>query len=218
MRLINKLSAVLLFITLALPIYVYPAQDQFLLQGVINADDINVRADSTVNSKIICKVNKGLTVTVVQESYGWYKIRLPKIAPSFIKKNLVILIGEGAARVLKDNINIRLSPNESACILGKVNKNEVVNILGDRLEWYKIEPVDNSFGWINKIFIDKAQNPKESKTIDTVKTEGCIFTGIIKATGVHPAIPASLFITVRPLSTREAAITSISRKEAMPIT
>jgi uncharacterized protein YgiM (DUF1202 family) len=140
--------------------------------GEINADNINIRSDSTVSSEIICKVNKGEQVEVTRERYGWYKIRLPKYAPSFIKKNLVTAIEDKPAnsfdklrdsgtelnrnaKVIKNRVNIRLHPNESSPILGKVDRNEVITILEDKGEWFRIEPVNSSFGWINNKFISK---------------------------------------------------------------
>jgi uncharacterized protein YgiM (DUF1202 family) len=129
-----------------------------VFEGVINIHNANVRSDATVNSKIICKINKGDIVEVVRELYGWYKIRLPKTAPAFIKKNLVSLLNEKTARVLKNNVNIRLEPSESSWILGKASQNEVVHILKDLGEWYKIEPINNSFGWIHKKLVDEVTN------------------------------------------------------------
>ncbi len=133
-----------------------PKQKAVLFQGEISANNINIRSDSTVSSKIVCIVEKGVPVEVVRESYEWCKIRLPKTAPSFIKKNLVTLIDEKTAKVIKGNVNIRLEPYESSPILGRADKNEVINILQDRGEWYKIEPLNNSFGWVNKKFVNPA--------------------------------------------------------------
>jgi len=217
MLLTSKISAaILLFIIIIAPTYSYCAQNQYpessatvagvtanprnkplLMQGVINSDNINIRSDSRVNSKIICKVNKGQIVEVAQELYDWYRIRLPQTAPSFIKKNLVILISDGTAKVLRNNVNIRLGPSESSWILGKVDKNEVVNVLSDRGDWYRIEPVNNSFGWINKRFVDKytclnktadkkipVESKEENKIINAHKTDENIFEGIIKPYGM----------------------------------
>lgn len=39
--------------------------------------------------------------------------------------------------------------------MGRVNKNEIVNILEEKGDWYRIEPVNNSFGWINNKFVDR---------------------------------------------------------------
>ncbi|MFA6357249.1 MAG: SH3 domain-containing protein [Candidatus Omnitrophota bacterium] len=131
--------------------------------GQINADNVNVRADATVSSPIACVLPKGQMVDVVEEAYDWYKIRLPKEAPSYIKKDLVDCINTDSvnpekclgAKVVKDRINIRLGPSESSWIVGKVNKLTVVNILSTDGVWYKITPVYTSFCWVNKKFINK---------------------------------------------------------------
>jgi uncharacterized protein YgiM (DUF1202 family) len=140
-----------------------PKHKSVFFQGEINANNINIRSDSTINAKIICIANKGEPVKVIRESYEWYKIRLPKTAPSFIKKSLVGLIDEKTAKVIKDNVNIRLNANESSPILGKADKNEVINIIEERGEWYKIEPLANSFGWVHKKFVNLA--PQEARVI-----------------------------------------------------
>jgi uncharacterized protein YgiM (DUF1202 family) len=199
MRWANKISVVLfsIFILFALVALANSNDKSTVFQGVINADNINIRTDSTVNSKIICKINKGEPVEVVKELYGWYKIRLPKIAPSYIKKNLVTLLGEKTAQVLEDNVNIRLDASESSWILGRVNMNEVVNILEDKGGWYRIEPVNNSFGWIHKKFIDKVDVLKKIEDVQSIPDikkeerlisekptlENNILTGIIKPYG-----------------------------------
>ena len=133
-----------------------PEHKSGLFQGEINANNIRIRSDSTVSSAIICIANNGEPVEVVKELYGWYRVRLPKTAPSFIKKNLVTVIDEKTAKVIKDNVNIRLKANESSPIVGKADKNEVINTLEEKGEWYKIEPPNNSFGWVNKKFVNKA--------------------------------------------------------------
>ncbi|MDD5166417.1 MAG: SH3 domain-containing protein [Candidatus Omnitrophica bacterium] len=154
------------------------AQEKPPFIGKINSDNINIRADSTVSSEAICNVDKGQNLEVVSESYEWYKVKLPKNAPSFIKKSLVSVIENKAdntleansaaqirtAVVARDKVNIRLHPSESSPILGQANKNEVINILQDREAWFKIEPIDNSFGWINKKFVTKGTGTKQEIT------------------------------------------------------
>lgn len=169
-----------------------------LFQGQINADNINIRSDSTVSAKIICIAHKGEAVEVVRESYEWYKIRLPKTAPSFIKKNLVTLFDEKTGKVIKDNVNIRLEANESSVILGQAENKEVINIIEDRRGWYKIEPMNNSFGWVNKKFVDKVDNANKIEVVELTQEtkkenkiankkispdEGISFEGIIKPYG-----------------------------------
>jgi SH3-like domain-containing protein len=128
--------------------------------GQANADDVNVRVDATVSSKVACILEKGKLVEVASEAYDWYKIRLPREAPSYIKKEFVECIDRvpekcSNVKVIGNKVNIRLGPGESFWILGQVDKSTVVNIIQDEGDWYKIEPVHQSYGWVNKKFINK---------------------------------------------------------------
>ena len=142
------------------------AQGEFT--GRVKEDNINVRADSNTNSPAICKLSKGESVEVTLERYDWYKIRLPKQAPAFVKKSLLEPIDEKTAKAKGENINVRMQPNQTSAILGRLQQNEVVAIVRDRDEWLKIEPTANTFGWINKRFVDRqeavASGKEEEKT------------------------------------------------------
>jgi uncharacterized protein YgiM (DUF1202 family) len=130
----------------------------YLFQGEVKGNDINIRSDSTLSSEVICKVDKGEPLDVSSELYDWYKISLPQAAPSFIKKDFVTLSKDGKiAKVSADFVNIRLRPDISSPILGKVNKDEIVDILQDKGDWYRIKPVKNSFGWIHKSFVSESR-------------------------------------------------------------
>ena len=159
-----KISCILLMVCFSLP-GVVTADTSGAFTGQINASGINVRVDATVGAEVICTLAKGDLVEVIREAYGWYKIRLPKEAPSYIKKELLecnnVNPDFGAqsgkclsAKVIKDRVNIRLAPAESAWILGKVDKATVVNIISDQGGWYKIHPVYQSYGWVNKKFVN----------------------------------------------------------------
>jgi len=128
--------------------------------GTINADDINIRSDSSVSSEVVCKINKGQHVRVLAELYEWYKISIPDFVPLFIHKNMASPMGDKSARVTADNVNIRLRPDTKSAILGKVNKNDLVHLLSIEGEWYKIKPVNSSFAWINKKFISMPAEPE----------------------------------------------------------
>lgn len=125
---------------------------------------------------------------VVRQLYDWYKIRLPKTAPSFIKKDLVSLIDDKTGKVSKDNVNIRMGPDESSPILGRSGKNEVINIIGESAGWYKIEPLSNSFGWVHKKFVNKAGTIRrvEEASLPPAKApedDSLVIEGVIKPYG-----------------------------------
>ena len=158
--------------------------------GMVNEDNINVRADANTNSPVICKLPKGESVEVVLERYDWYKIRLPKPAAAFVKKSLFEPIDEKTAKAKAENINVRMLPNQASAILGRLEKNEVVAILKDKGEWLKIEPTANTFGWVYKKFVDRkepaAAGKKQEKAAAAEKTaqaEEIITEGLIQPYG-----------------------------------
>jgi uncharacterized protein YgiM (DUF1202 family) len=167
-----KIKSILVFSIIYFSLLPVVFADAFTaFPGQINANGINVRVDSTVGAEVICTLLKDELVEVVGEVYDWYKIRLPKKAPSYVKKDLLECSNISrnhlspdftsqsgtclSAQVIKDRVNVRLEPAESAWILGKVDKATVVNIIAEESGWYKIHPVYQSYGWVNKKFVNK---------------------------------------------------------------
>ena len=150
----NRIIGMLLFLVMQPFVFLYAQEStSFPFLGEIKADSINVRCDSTVSAAIICTLHKGEYVEVVSELYDWYKIMLPKTAPSFIRKDLVELVNEKTGRIARSGVNIRLQPGEASAIVGKARSGETLNILEFQKGWYKIEPVNKSAGWVNKKFL-----------------------------------------------------------------
>ncbi|MCM8780347.1 MAG: SH3 domain-containing protein [Candidatus Omnitrophica bacterium] len=114
MYLINKLFSIVMLVVYILSFNLCFATEDSVFKGRISADNINVRTDSTVNAESICRINRGEIVEVIMELYDWYKIKLPKNAPSFIRKDMVSLIDDKTAKVIKTKVNVRLHPSESS--------------------------------------------------------------------------------------------------------
>ncbi|MDD5594890.1 MAG: SH3 domain-containing protein [Candidatus Omnitrophica bacterium] len=149
-------------------------------QGRINAQGINIRCSSTINSEVISKANKGEQVSVVSQAYEWYKVQLPKNAAIFVNKDFLAPVNEKTtpaltspplngqpqpqlAKVIKDNVNIRLSASEKSSIIGKLSLNQAVTVLNITGGWAQILPVTNSYGWVNKKFVDRIPEPEKKK-------------------------------------------------------
>lgn len=184
------------------------AEDTAPFTGQINAEGINLRVDATTNSAVITTLAKGEQVEVVLEAHEWYKVRLPRKAFVYIKKGLAACIKSTeilnqaapqasrclSAKLLRDRVNVRLKPAESSPIVGIADKGEVVNVTSESRNWYKIEPIQNSFGWIYKKFVDKApvaekpvQKPQalEERISGSGNPEGlAVFSGKVMPYGV----------------------------------
>lgn len=178
-----------------------PAQESLPFNIEPVSDNINVRADSTANSVKVSSVNKDDLLEAVSELYGWYKIRLPKTAPAYVKKELAECISASPdtnacrnAKITKNRVNIRLAPEEGSRILGTLNKDEVISIVSEASGWYKIEPTSGSFGWVYKDLVRKTARkkqqgpqarltPDENPPIQLKEDKDITVKGIIKPSG-----------------------------------
>ncbi len=257
---ISALLAVIFIFLLSLSISAAWENTPFL--GEINTNNINVRSDATIGSKVVCTLNKGEQAEVVSEAYEWYKIHLPAHISVYLKGSLADCIKYGAphelesrglpsirqshelesrglpsirqshelksevpfvpaesrpasirglkaavlerrdkesiegnkevclsAKVLRDRVNVRVSPDESSAIVGIADKNEIVNVRGETGGWYKIEPIQNSFGWVNKKFVNKVEkavpvNKNEDKKESLNSNENIVLKGIVNPYGI----------------------------------
>lgn len=172
---LNKIILVVFFISVLYCGMSY-AEDSFPFAGEINSEGINMRSDATVASTEICHLQKKTRVEVIRESYGWYKVRLPQDVPCYINKDMADCIvtsqpGTGQAqinkecqtvRVIRDNVNLRLSPTQSSPILGRAEKGEILTVIKETGSWYKVSGAKNAFGWINKRFVTRILPKQES--------------------------------------------------------
>ena len=170
-KLLNKIPLAALLIC-AFYCGVSCVEETYPFTGEVNSNGINIRSDSTVTSKEICRVPKKTRLEVVSGLYGWYKVRLPEGAPCYIRKDMAKCTltnqNEGTAtqiskecqtaRVIKENVNIRLAPNQASFILGKAGNEELLTIIREEGEWYKIAPTKNTFGWINNKFVTRVES------------------------------------------------------------
>jgi uncharacterized protein YgiM (DUF1202 family) len=156
---------------------------QIPFKGRINTEAVNLRADSTISAEAICRLSKGEEVEVVLEANGWYKLRLPKQAPSFLKKGLADCLPQTnvlpnakdqacrTLKVTKENVNIRCRPSESAPIVGRAQINEVLLCRGEENGWLCIEPPKESFGWVHQKFINPVPAPAEPPARESRKKQ-----------------------------------------------
>lgn len=184
----RKNVSLILFLCVAQYFTLCFAFDTFL--GRISGNNINVRSDSNVTSQIICNVSKDENVEVFSEKYDWYKIKLPKAASAYVKNDLVESIDARTVKAVKDNINVRLAPSESSAVVGRIGKNEIIAVREEKEGWYKIEPPDNCFGWVNKKFVERVigvnkplRKHEEPLSLGKSEDSNIILEGIVQPYG-----------------------------------
>ncbi len=122
---------------------------EFPFNGIISANNVNIRVGASPNFEILCQLNKMDKVVVQGITYQWYKVKLPKQARCFISKDYVY---QGI--VYADNVNIRAGRGTNYNVLGQLNSGDLVTILEEYESWLRIEPPEDFIGWVHSDFVE----------------------------------------------------------------
>ena len=133
--------------------------------GFVKNNDSNVRAGDNINFEILCKLEKGDAVKIIDKRYSWFKIVLPKKAHLYIKNDFVDILQEGGGVVTANQVNLRAGPATKYSILGQVSEEEMLKVISEKDGWYEIEPPANTAGWIHSSQITFEPLPIETEKI-----------------------------------------------------
>jgi SH3-like domain-containing protein len=154
MRLCIFIFSVVLFIS-QLQLEELSAQDynqnKFVpVYATVLKDKVNIRAGQGVNFEILGQLNKNKQVIVMDQQFGWYKIKLPKQALCFVYQDY---IDRKRSSVKVDRLRVRAGAGLNFNVLGTLKKGETVVILEERGDWLRIVPPPNCPGWIKDEYL-----------------------------------------------------------------
>ena len=145
-------------------------QQKFPFTGRVKVDNADIRSGADQNFEILAKLNLGDTVSVLEEGWGWYKVKLPGFAYCYVAKDFIETNGTtGVSKA--GRLNLRARPDRESSLIGQIQKNDAVTIInGDAEGWYQIKPPENSSGWIRADLVEyyvvppvKPEEPKKQK-------------------------------------------------------
>lgn len=128
-------------------------QEQFPFLGQITSDRVNLRAGPNVNFERLAQFNQGEEIVVVDKTYRWFKIKLPAKAACFIKADFVRVRAEDIGVVTGNRVRLRAGAGENFSVLGRLDKGTVVRVGQQINGWYRIEPIEGSYGYVSEEFV-----------------------------------------------------------------
>jgi SH3-like domain-containing protein len=137
----------------------FAGTETFPFLAEVKSDKVNIRAGQSPNFEPLGLLKRGDTIIVVAKEYSWYKVRLPKTAKSFISEKYVKLLSDQEGEITGSRVNVRAAANVNNTALAQLSAGSKVKIVQKKEDWYQIEPVEDSFGWV-------AQELLEFKTND----------------------------------------------------
>lgn len=141
----------------------------------ITGDNVYYRSGPGTNFYECGRLSKGDKVKVVSKQFSWYRIVPPAKSFAWISMQYVdvdpanpefgILTGD-RVRVYAGSDRVR--PHYSTSLLGKLNKDERVKLLGQQLDdYYKIAPPPSAYLWVSTYFTKPL--PPEKKVVQAEK-------------------------------------------------
>ncbi|MCC6758741.1 MAG: SH3 domain-containing protein [Candidatus Omnitrophica bacterium] len=135
--------------------HIADAQEAFPFVAKVKAKSANVRAGQNANFESLGQVQEGAEVVVVGASFDWRKIKLPADAKAYVNAGFVKDLGDGVGEVTGNRLNIRAGALVNAAIIGQLKKGDLIRLVEKKNDWYRIEPPDQSFGWVLNEFLEK---------------------------------------------------------------
>ncbi len=127
-------------------------QTTFPFLGEITGKNVNVRAGGSANFERIAQLQEGDKIVVVDQTYSWYKVKLPAGSDCYMSADYVRLLTSDIGSVIGHRVNIRAGNGINYSVIGQLTKGTKVRIQAVKDGWYKIEPIEGIYGWVSTDF------------------------------------------------------------------
>ncbi|MGQ3543492.1 cell wall-binding protein EntD [Bacillus cereus] len=129
-------------------------------ETIVTTDVLNVRENPNVESKLVGKVFSGNTLDVINTENGWTKIKLNGkeafVSADFTKSTYYVTAGV---------LNVRAGANTDSEILGKLNKNDVIETTNQvQNEWLQFD-YNGKVGYVHVPFLTGTAPVIEKKEV-----------------------------------------------------
>lgn len=119
----------------------------------VSGNSVRMRLQADIESQIIQEAQKGELITVIGQHGDFYAVAPPTEIKAYVFRSFILdNIVEG------NRVNVRLSPDLNAHIIGHLNAGDKIlgTLCPENNKWYKIDPPENTRFYIAKEFLEYA--------------------------------------------------------------
>jgi len=130
---------------------------RFQVAGVVNANAVFVRSGPSENDYATMKLDKGAQVIAVGEKFNWLKILPPEGSFCYVAKAYVNRAGNGSVGQVTNTLNVRIGSSLNPLktkVATRLEPNQMVQIIGEQDEYFKIKPPPGVYLYVAKQFVD----------------------------------------------------------------
>ncbi|WP_455539215.1 SH3 domain-containing protein [Terrisporobacter sp.] len=130
---------------------------------------LNMRSRNSTDSKVLLKLNKDDTVTILQKmSNGWYKVKIGD-KTGYVDQRYVTIVSENAKKVgtTKENLRMRSTNSTKGKVITTLKKGTKVEVLKKMSNgWYKVKHSGKT-GYVSGVYLT-VKDETVSKTDTTI--------------------------------------------------
>jgi uncharacterized protein YgiM (DUF1202 family) len=130
--------------------------------ALVVASNVNVRGQAAFNGEVITRLNKGDTVTVLEEvtlekpkadePVKWAKIAFPTNAHVWVHASFIDPTNK---TVLPNKLNLRAGPGENFSVVGMLQKGDAAKEIITRGDWMQIEAPADAYAFIAAQYLNQ---------------------------------------------------------------
>ena len=158
-------------------------------KGKIIASILNVRSKPNLSADIIGKLKEGDIVSFVEKKADWVKVNIDHKMGWVHQDYIEEITGsvnvdpkketnKVKGKITATTLNVRSNPSLTSDIIGKLKEGEIISLLEEKKDWYKIN-FQQKTGWVFSKYVNKLKN-NEKKNESSEETESKI--GKVNAT------------------------------------
>lgn len=181
--------------------------------GIVQTNDVNVRSEASVDSKVIGVLNENTKVAITGSKDNFYEIswegKTAYIAGNYVSvssseaKDEVNQVGTVAAK----HVVLRSEATTESKKITTLDKNESVSIQGEKNGFYQVN-TEQGTGYISKEYVDvKNSGATETKVVPISEADQKnVLTSVVpEAVDVQPTAAAQNEVNVKPTEPASAA-------------
>jgi uncharacterized protein YgiM (DUF1202 family) len=158
MAIINKLRSAFIIVIL-LPILGLTAYGEESNRAVVIAEDVVLRESTNEESKVLENLSIGEHVEIISNKNNWYKLKLASGTTGWVFNKFIVPLDPQKHQVKKgiiraNNLNFREKPDLNSNILFQLSKDDEVQILDSKDNWYNVIVDLSKKGWVYSDYVE----------------------------------------------------------------
>jgi len=172
MKIIKKLTAILLLLTIAsamLPLTA-AATSRTIAWGAANAigDGVRIRSGAGLGHDILTQANRGDAIVIIERTNSeWYKVNyrgtVGFVSVPLLERPRTVADFNASGKITGDRVNMRERPDLNSTVLGTYVQDTVMSIIGLNNGWYKVK-YDGKTGYVRSDFMSVVSSAASSST------------------------------------------------------